>query len=375
MDAVPFAEVPIVDHHCHSLVVRQPQTVEEFRRFFTESPDAEIARDHVPHTLFYRRAIQDLAGFLGCDATESAVVAARNRLPFGDLVRRCFTDANISVALIDYGYRTTDHHSHESMAALLSCRVAPVLRLEALAADLLADVASYAALEEAFTAAVDDAPRRGVVAYKTVIAYRSGLAVETHARGAVDEAFRMEQARVRSGRRRITAKPLLDTLLWRALERIARLGLPLQVHAGFGDTDLHLVYANPAWLRPLLEHPPFRPVRFVLLHCWPYVREAAWLAGVYAHVYLDLSLTVPFVAHGAADAFVEALEHAPITKVLYASDAFSIPELFWLGARHGRQALAVALDRIRQAGFLQAADAVGAAERILGRNAQAVYRV
>jgi len=375
MDEVPFAEIPIVDHHAHSLLTAQPATVQAFRSFFTESPDQEIARHHVPHTLFYRRGLRDLAGLLRCDVTEEAVLAARSRLPFVDLARRLFTDANIDTVLVDYGYRRSDHYAHDALIALLPCRVEPVLRLETMAEELLAGTSSLSTLEEAFVAAVDDAPRQGVVSYKTIIAYRCGLAVERHPREAVEAAYRAEKARIDGGGRRIAAKPLLDTLLWLALERIARLEMPVQVHCGFGDSDLHLVYANPAWLRPVLEHPPFRGARVVLLHCWPFVHEAAWLAGVYANVYLDLSLTVPFVSHGGADAFAQALEHAPVTKVLYASDAFSIPELFWLGARHGRLALAAALDRIRQAGYLEPREMPEVAERILSRNAREVYRV
>jgi predicted TIM-barrel fold metal-dependent hydrolase len=375
MAGLPFAEIPIVDHHAHSLLLAQPTTPEAFRRLFTESPDPVVASRDVPHTLFYRRALRDLAEILGCEATEEAVVAARNRMALEDLVRYLFTDARIEAVLVDYGYRQSDHYSHRGLGDLLPCRVEPVLRLETLAEELLARTSSLSALKEAFVAAVDEAPRQGVVAYKTIIAYRCGLAVQQHPREAVEAAYRAEKARVDAGGRRIAAKPLLDTLLWLALERIARHHLPVQVHTGFGDTDLHLVYANPAWLRPVLEHFSFGSVTFVLLHCWPFVREAAWLAGVYAHVYLDLSLTVPFVGHGGAQAFMQALEHAPLTKVLYASDAFSIPELFWLAARHGRLALATALEQIRQAGYVQPGDVAEAAEAILHRNARTVYRL
>lgn len=352
----------------------QPGKVEGFRACFTESPDPQM-NPHVAHTLFYRRSIVDLAAFFGCEATEAAVMAARSRMAFEDLVRRSFTDANIHTALVDYGYRRRDHYSPVDLARLLPCRTFPVLRLEVLLEDLIPAARSVADLEEAFVAAVDAAPQQGVVAYKTIIAYRCGLAIERHAQAAVEAAFQAERKRIRDGKVRLEAKPLLDTLLWRALERITRLRLPLQVHTGFGDSDLHLVYANPAWLRPVLEEPAFRSIRFVLLHCFPYVQEAAWLSGVYSHVYMDLSLTIPFVAHGGADAVSQALMHAPVTKVLYASDAFSIPELYWVGALHGRRALAAGLQAIVQQGYLQEAEVEDVAARILGRNARDVYEL
>ncbi len=375
MGRVPFAEIPIVDHHAHSLLIAQPTTPEAFRQYFTESPEPAVVARDTPHALFYRRAIRELADFLGCEASEEAVLQARSRLPLADLVRTLLTDAAIDTVLVDYGYRPADHYPHESLARLLPCRVEPILRLEALAEELLVAASSLDQLEEAFAAAIDAAPHQGVVSYKTIIAYRSGLAVERHSREEADAAFRSEKARAHAGKIRMSAKPLLDTLLWVALERIARQGMPLQVHTGFGDPDLHLIYANPAWLRPVLEHPQARAVRFVLLHCWPFVKEAAWLAGVYANVWMDLSLTVPFLGPGGAEAFAEALQHAPLTKVLYASDAFSIPELYWLGARLGRQALAAALERIQRAGYLQAGEVSEAAERILSGNARDVYRL
>jgi predicted TIM-barrel fold metal-dependent hydrolase len=123
----------------------------------------------------------------------------------------------------------------------------------------------------------------------------------------------------------------------------------------------------------VFEHPPFRAVTFVLLHSYPYIREASWLAHVYPHVAMDLSLTVPFAAHGAADAIAEAL--APASKVLLATDAFSIPELFWLAARHAREALDEALARIARRGFAgrDADDRDAIARRLLWENAAAIY--
>jgi hypothetical protein len=105
--------------------------------------------------------------------------------------------------------------------------------------------------------------------------------------------------------------------------------LPVQVHCGFGDADLHLWRSDPSHLKPLVER--FRETSFVLLHCYPYVREAGWLAHVYGNVWFDLSLTIPHVSQ-PAQAIREALELAPVSKLLYASDAARTPELYYLAA-------------------------------------------
>jgi hypothetical protein len=66
------------------------------------------------------------------------------------------------------------------------------------------------------------------------------------------------------------------------------------------------------------------------------------LAHVYGHVWFDLSLTIPHVSR-PAEAVREALELAPVSKLLYASDAARTPELYLLGATWWRDALAEVL--------------------------------
>ncbi|NTU85912.1 MAG: amidohydrolase family protein, partial [Chloroflexales bacterium] len=181
-----------------------------------------------------------------------------------------------------------------------------------------------------------------------------------------------EQAR-REGRLRLSERRVLDYLLRAALEEAAATATPVQFHVAFGDDDADLRTAGPLHLRPLLQDPALRRVPFVLLHCYPYVREAGYLAALYANVFVDVSLTVPLTAHGSAAAFSEALELAPVAKVLFATDAHSIPELFYVGALHGRRALGQTLGRLVGEGMLTTAQAEGAAEDILRRNAARVY--
>ena len=160
------------------------------------------------------------------------------------------------------------------------------------------------------------------------------------------------------------------TVLLAALEANEATGdpLPVQVHTGFGDSDLFLPAARPDLLGPLIER--FRETAFVLLHCYPFVREAGWLAHVYANVFFDVSLTIPHVAR-PAEALYEALELAPVSKLLYASDASQTPELYLLGARWWREALAEVLPVLLPVGE----DAVRAARMILRENALALYRL
>jgi predicted TIM-barrel fold metal-dependent hydrolase len=117
--------------------------------------------------------------------------------------------------------------------------------------------------------------------------------------------------------------------------------------------------------QPLIER--FRATPFVLLHCYPFVREAGWLAHVYGNVWFDLSLTIPHVSR-PAEHLRQALELAPVSKLLYASDAARTPELYYLAAKWWREALAEVLSE-----ELPEQEAEQAARSILRENALALY--
>src|SRR5436190_2169753 len=243
---------------------------------------------------------------------------------------------------------------------------------------MLRDVAALfgCAPSEAALLELRAARARGVVGLKSIAAYRGGLHVQPRVFEQAAAAFPALKETVRRyGRVRLADRVVLDYLLRAALEEAAAAELPVQFHVAFGDDDADLRSANPLQLRALLQDEAFRRVPFVLLHCYPYVREAGYLAALYAHVFIDVSLAVPLTAHGCTAAFSEALELAPISKVLFAPDAHSMPELFYAGALHGRRGLAQTLDRLVDEDILTAAQAEDAAEAILWRNAAGLYQV
>ena len=227
--------------------------------------------------------------------------------------------------LVDDGFPPPDEGtSCSELGELAGCEARPVLRLE---------TRGDGAPEAVRAARVD-----GIVALKTIAAYRGGL---DRVSDDVVDALEANEA---------TGDPL-----------------PVQVHCGFGDSDLQLARADPSLLKPLVER--FRETAFVLLHCYPFVREGGWLASVYGNVFFDLSLTIPHVAR-PTEALREALELAPVSKLLYASDAARTPELYYLAAKWWRESLAEVL-----AESLPADEAAEAGRAILRENAIALYRL
>ena len=189
------------------------------------------------------------------------------------------------------------------MAELAACRAAPVMRIERVAEEAIARGLALGELRDEVRAEVAAARGRGFAGLKTIAAYRSGLDI-----GAPDPTA--AAAALARAPQRLADKALLELLLDDALAANAASGdpLPVQVHCGFGDADLRLARADPALLGPLIER--YRDTPFVLLHCYPFIRQAGWLAHVHANVFLDVSLTIPHVWR-ASEAIREALELAP----------------------------------------------------------------
>ena len=368
-----LTSIPIIDHHAHPLLRPEAtQSAAGFRQWFTESTDPQVHARHVPHSLFFRTGLRWLAELLGCEPTHAAVLAARAARPYPAWVRQLFDDANIRLLFCDYGYQGETAYSHDEMQALLPCPVRPILRLETLAQDLIAQHDTFEQMLAAFVAAVGRAREEGYVALKSIVAYRTGLDITPVARDEARAAFVpvKEEAR-RNGRVRLASKPLCDYLVWQALALADGQDLPLQFHSGFGDRDADLRLANPLLLRSVIEQ---TKTQLVILHAgWPYYRELSHLAAIYRHVWLDLSLAIPLATTGIPTLLRDVLGMAPASKILFATDAFTMPEIFWLAARWGRWGLGRVLDEFVAEGFLTAAEAWQTAEAILGKNAGALY--
>lgn len=372
--ALDLAPIPIVDNHCHSLLRRQPPDDEAFRIHLTETYFPEVARDDVPHTLFYQWTIRELAGLLECEPTPDAVHAARHARGLEWLTREIVQRGNFKTWLIDTGYDAETTFSLDELRGLAPCRIEEIVRLEPLIERLILDSAGFDGFLDAYRASISDLRGRGIVGLKSVIAYRSGLQLEAVDRDAAAAAFgEVHEIAKRDGALRIESKPLLDHLVVTAVEESARQGVPIQFHTGLGDPDLDLTKVDPAALR-LIFSDRFRAAPIVLLHTgYPYVRSLAYLAAMFPNVYADMGEAIMFAAGEATEITRELLGLAPASKILFSTDASLVPELYWVGARLGRRALGRVLDEHIADGAIDERTALDWAERILWRNSERVY--
>ncbi|MEU0970825.1 amidohydrolase family protein [Streptomyces sp. NPDC005917] len=359
--------LPLVDHHCHGAVTADLDQT-EFESLLTEGAVwPGVSPFDSPVGVAVRRHCAPLLD-LDRHAPAADYAARRAELGWQEVNRRFLTAAHVEAFCVDTGYAPHPVTSPGDLAETTGAAAYEVVRLESIAEAVATrgiDAGEYAA---AFRAAAEEAVRRpGVIAVKSVAAYRTGFDLDP-ARPTYAEVTRAAALWFARGGK-LTDPVLMRHLLWTAVA----LGLPLQLHAGFGDSDLRLHLADPAlltdWLRLTAGTIPV-----LLLHCWPYQRQAAYLATVFEHVHLDVGLTLHYVGPARAGAVLaEAMEITPFRKLLYSSDAYGVAEFHHLGALSFRQGLTRLLQNRVDADELSPADAVRIATWTGRDNARRLY--
>jgi len=386
MNQVRLTDVEVVDAHTHpyrleELLAKDAEGFDTRITFMGESFSSSSQLD--PELWSFVDGLTDstmlamvlrrwLAEHLGCEPTREAVTGARDAALRADPVAYTaglLRAERIVAVLADEGYPQPPVPREEFQAAI-GAEVYRVARLEPWILrhregsfdDLVSSVEG-----EAEAAAAD--PR--CVAYKSIIAYRSGLDVGDPSPSQAAEAFdRWKAEGWRESREH--GKPVRDFLLRRALEVARRHDRPFHIHCGAGDPDIDLAHAGPVNLWPLLVDHQAQPI--VLVHAgYPWIPEAAYIASVLPNVYLEISELVPWGWSMVEWALEVILGTAPAVKVLHGSDEAGEPEMFWLAARLTRGALGRVLDRFVEREYLTVDEAEGFGRMVLGVNARRLH--
>ncbi|MFB7733491.1 amidohydrolase family protein [Streptomyces sp. NPDC056112] len=367
-----LAALPLVDHHCHGVATADLDRT-GFESLLTEGevwPGSGISPFDSPVGVAVRRHCAPVLD-LPRHASAEVYLSRRAELGAAEVNRRFLGACGTTVFCVDTGFAPEPGTTPRELAGAAGGGAVAyeVVRLERVAEALAAGGVEPGEYGAAFRAAAQDAVRRpGVVAVKSVAAYRTGFDLDP-ARPSREEVARAAAGLLARAGGRLDDPVLVRHLLWTAVD----LGLPLQLHTGFGDRDIRLHRADPALLTDWL-HLTAGTIPVLLLHCWPYQRQAAYLAAVFEGVYLDVGLALHHVGPARARAVLaEALEITPFRKLLYSSDAYGLAEFHHLGAVAFRQGLAGLLRERVDADELSPADALRIA-RWAGRdNARRVY--
>jgi len=314
---------------------------------------------------------------LAPSAGAGTYLEARAALTNEAVARRFLPAAGFEHLVVETGFRGDVVSNPAELGSLAGAPASEVVRLEALAERLiteLADPAEYpAAFRLALAAAVSGS--EPAVGTKTILAYRGGFDRDLSRPDDVDVAraarrWSEELGRDRTRRQapRLVDECLLRFGLWAAVD----LGLPLQVHTGFGDPDLDLRTADPLLLTSFIRSTEGR-VPVLLLHTYPFQRNAGYLAQMFPHVFLDVGLAVGYTGVASTRVVEESLELAPFTKVLFSSDGWGAPELHLLGSWLWRRAMSRVLGAWVVAGDWSMADAERVVKLVASGNARRVY--
>jgi uncharacterized protein len=361
----------LVDHHVHGAFTA------ELERADFEVHLNEGSPDPIPE---WMTQFDSQLGFairrwcapqLGLPAQASADEYWTRRTDLGvrTVTERLLRAAGVSDWVVDTGYAADAVLDVDEMAAASGARGHRIIRLESLAEELAAEGVTGADYADEFGARLERATRQAV-GVKSILAYRAGFDIDLsppQPRAVADAAGRW----IDGGGTRLTD----PVLLRHGLHAAVGLGLPIQIHTGLGDRDLDLHRSNPIHLLDFLRMPGVAEVPIVLLHCYPYHREAGYLAQAFPNVHFDVGLAVNHVGVRSTQVIAESFELAPFAKQLYSSDAWGPPELHHLGAALWRRAVTTVFGRWVEDGDWSAADARRVAGMVGRDNARRVYRL
>ena len=373
-----IGRVAFVDHHVHAPYKRAREiALDEFRRPFTEASIPAVWKENIHTLVGYQWMVRELARLLDCEATEEAVVAARNGMAVLPYHRRLADAANLDACYADDLFAAGQCYPIDVWAEVIGRPVERVLRVETFVEQ---GYATCETLDDALHRLTREiaAPARRLVSLKSIAGYRTGLAFDPPSaaqRQAAAKAYgELRDASLSGESGRIAMKALVDTIVWTALEAAAPQALPMQFHVAFGDDDIIMTRNDPTLMRALFAHEPFRAVPLVLLHCYPYHRQAGYLASTYPNVYADLGLTIPIVGPGAASVLAETLELCPTRQLLASTDGHMEPEFQWFAVHVWRWALARVLGHYVDWDILDTNAALTTASAILHDNAMRIYQ-
>ena len=367
--AEPLPDLPLldlVDHHCHGILLDDLD-----RSAFEGLMNEAAAPSPLGTTLF--DSMLGLAVRRHCApvldleplAPAEEYLARRTELGGAEASRRLMAATGIGTLLVDTGLGPAALTPPGELAAMCGGTAHEVVRLERLAEQVLAagsaDVPGE--IRERLVAARD----AGAVGAKSIAAYRVGLDLLPLRPSDSDLVAALD----RSDPARLAHPVVSAWLAHSALEA----GLPLQVHTGYGDADLALAAADPLRMTPFLRETQEHGVPVLLLHTWPFHRNAAYLAQVFDHVFLDLGLTTHNTGALATGVLRETLEIAPFGKLLFSTDAYGLAELYLLGAVLFRRSLGAVLGELVADGDATAEDAAYVAGLVARENARRAYRL
>ncbi|KZO93281.1 glutamine synthetase/guanido kinase [Calocera viscosa TUFC12733] len=403
VDLTPLAEAcfayPSIDNHTHNLLLPKTAMDPPLHIMTTEALGPPL--DDVWWGMSHIRARNMLVELYGLPEGSSweAMLEARQKMDYEEMCKLNFGKIGIQCLLLDDGLHNLaetcyPYNWHDRLTTSPSKRI---LRLEVEAQAIIVNLLKGPKMAmsdlkvtvkneiEAFIKACVADPE--IVGFKSIAAYRTGLDIRATAEEPSDPVCGLEglvqqwytQQTIKIWRQNMDFESWLIRLLLKWIgdkpRECAFAILGMQFHTGLGDPDMRLYKGDPALLQELCEE--FPDARIVLLHSsYPFTRQAGYLATCFKNVYLDFGEVFPQVAaHGQRAIIRDMMEIAPLTKLLWSTDAHQHPECYYVSTRQSRQALFDVISEFVQAGELSLDEAVDGVQKMLFHNSNKAYNL
>lgn len=369
-----LSSIVAIDQHAHTMLTDVDSQALPLAAVFTERFTSDLVQHHARQTLSYSRSLREIAALLKCDPTEEAIHQCREKIGLESLTKQCIDAANLEAVLLDDGFfpkSSLPWDWHQQFT-----QVYRLIQVETLAERLMAEVDRFDVFLEWFRSELDPLSHH-VIGFTSTAAYRTGLDIQWVYPEVAEACFYEVKQQNGSVQQpiRLTEKVLIDFLVIEALDIAAQHNIPFQFYAGVSSSLVDVQVLNPLHLRPILEEPRYQSIPVVLLYgAYPFMREAGFLSSTYSQVHVDFGRVVSsFSVRGMRHLLHSLMERAPLSKILYSSGAYFLPDLFYLGATWGREVLGQVLDDAVKDGDLSATEAENGAIAILHGNAQRLY--
>jgi predicted TIM-barrel fold metal-dependent hydrolase len=351
---------------------------------------------HCRESIFLKFLTKELAAFLKCSPKLETVIAARNeraRASYGRYMGDLFRDVRLTNAMVDTG--CCEGVNGAGLAAyaeaIRPCNVRAIARVDTIQNPLFRLDIPFSELQSRFLTTVRKAldgdgnlgfrswgmkwhqmERLGVVKphYDETLAATSWEEYKrVRGRPATDREEEADRGRV-----------LKEYFLTLALEECLKRDMPMQIHSGDGEAPgVFLRRQNPYNLEEFVRFDRdgvMRMPKLIPIHAgYPLVGQAAWLSHLYTNCYFEISLMNPTIHQGLERRFGEILEAVPMSKVLFGSDSWSIPEYNWLAAKWGKRYLSRALAVYVKEDILTREEALEGAQMMLYKNNRRIYNL